>query len=464
MWVTNMKKYNKMTVAFILTYLVIAVLLYVAYRNGNAGEDSGYKVEINRMMQEMEAAGAFSEPELRDAEYVKQVYFLPVQAQTDAKVQTETDTKARTETDAGTPNYLETRREGEQTAYDTEAFLAFYKNHNGVSSVVYPFVVEGRLEGVVRFDYLAGRKDSRVMWIAEAALFILFLTMFSVLWYIRVRIIRPFHVISQMPYELAKGNMQVDVEENRERFFGRFVWGISMLRDTLNASKEKTLRLEKEKKLLLLSISHDIKIPLSTIKLYAKALKEGVYETEEQKEHAASRIENHAKEIEEFVQKIVNTASEDILDIEVVNSEFYLREYMEKIREIYAPKCRLRMTEFVIGAYEDKLLKGDMDRAVEVMENLMENAVKYGDGRSIRLNLYEEDYCQVIEVCNTGVPVPQNEIPHLFDSFFRGSNAQDKSGNGLGLYIARQMMLKMEGDIFARRTGEGMCIGLVFGI
>lgn len=101
-------------------------------------------------------------------------------------------------------------------------------------------------------------------------------------------------------------------------------------------------------------------------------------------------------------------------------------------------------------------------RAVEVMENLMENAVKYGDGHSICLKLYEEDYCQVIEVFNSGSPVSQNEMPHLFDSFFRGSNAQDKSGNGLGLYIARQIMIKMDGDIFARREDEGMCIGLVF--
>lgn len=235
-----------------------------------------------------------------------------------------------------------------------------------------------------------------------------------------------------------------------------------MLRDTLNVAKSNGLRLEKEKKLLLLSISHDIKIPLSAIKLYAKALQEGVYETEDQKLHAVGQIENHAKEIEDFVKEIVSTASEDILAIEVEDSEFYLKDFINKIREYYEPKCKLIMTDFTIGKYEDKLLKGDIEKAFEVVENLMENAFKYGDGKAVRIDFYEEEYCQVITVFNTGPPVATTEMPHLFDSFYRGSNAKGKDGNGLGLYINKQIMTKMEGEIFAQRQEDGMGFGLVF--
>ncbi len=418
-----------MIAVFILTYLVMAVLMYVICRAGDVNEDMGYKVEINWIMQGLEDAGTFSEPDLHDMQYIRKVSFLPVT---------------------------------ERSEEDTEGLLDFYKNHNGVSSAAYPLVLNGKQTGFVRFDYIASTGNRRILWIAEGVLLVSWMMILAVLWYVRMRIIKPFHVISKMPYELAKGHLQVDVEENRGRFFGKFVWGISMLKDTLNDSKAKALNLEKEKKLLLLSISHDIKIPLSTIKLYAKALREEIYESKEQRNHAMSQIERHAAEIEEFVNKIVSTASEEIFDIEVINSEFYLDEYIGKIREIYEPKCRLMMTEFTIGTYSNKLLKGDIDCAVEVMENLMENAVKYGDGQKIRIDFYEEDYCQVIEVFNTGIPVEQNQMSHLFDSFYRGSNAHDKSGNGLGLYIARQIMHKMEGDIFARRDEGGMFFGLVF--
>ena len=103
-----------------------------------------------------------------------------------------------------------------------------------------------------------------------------------------------------------------------------------------------------------------------------------------------------------------------------------------------------------------------MDLAFEVVENLMENAFKYGDGKEIRVAFGEEDYCQLIEVYNSGETVAEEEMPHLFDSFYRGTNAGEKEGNGLGLYIGRQLMRKMEGDIFAVREKEGMRICLVF--
>lgn len=68
----------------------------------------------------------------------------------------------------------------------------------------------------------------------------------------------------------------------------------------------------------------------------------------------------------------------------------------------------------------------------------------------------------MIRVFNTGEPIATIELPHIFDSFYRGSNVADKTGNGLGLYIARQMMHKMGGEIFAEISEGGMNFCLVF--
>ena len=103
-----------------------------------------------------------------------------------------------------------------------------------------------------------------------------------------------------------------------------------------------------------------------------------------------------------------------------------MKDFVEKIRDVYEPKAKVILTELLIGDYENRLLKGDMERAFEVMENLLENAFKYGDGRTIAIDFYEEDYCQVIRVFNTGEVVTDTELPHLFDSFYRGSNVTDK--------------------------------------
>ena len=114
----------------------------------------------------------------------------------------------------------------------------------------------------------------------------------------------------------------------------------------------------------------------------------------------------------------MKNAREDILDIQVRTGDFYLKDLMEKVLATYAEKCRVRMVDLMIASYENRLLKGDLERAVEVFENLFENAFKYGDGRSIRITFYEEDYCQLIRIYNTGDPVTDNEFNHIFESFF----------------------------------------------
>lgn len=421
-----MKKYNKIIAATFFLYLGIAVFTYFFFQKKGIREDLSYKVEINEIMQGLETDGEFSKPDLRGKEHIKEVSFLPAGYGTTKKVQ------------------------------------AFYQNHNGVNMTVRPLVAGDKLIGYVRFDYIIKENSDVFLRTAEGILLTVFLLVLALLLYIKYKILKPFNALSEMPYELAKGHLSLELKESKSRFFGRFVWGIAMLRDTLKAARSKELRLEKEKKLLLLSISHDIKIPLSTIKLCAKALREGIYESEVQKQDAALQIEDKAREIEEFVKEIVSTASEDIVTIEVENSEFYLKDYIDKVIKCYEPECRLVMTDFTIGSFENKLLKGDMDYAFEVIGNLMDNAFKYGDGKKIAIDFYEEDYCQIIRVYSTGNMVPENEMPHLFDSFYRGSNADNKGGNGLGLYINRQIMLKMGGDIFAKRQDGGMSFFLVY--
>lgn len=419
-----MKRYNVLIGTALVVYVCLSLLLLGCIGRGKNHEDMGYKVEIHDAMRQLEQGMQAADLDLSENRYLQAVAFLPKE------------------------------NEG-----DMEAFCA---SRNGLHSCIRPLVTEGKVKGYVRFDYVIEVNDRGMIWVAEGVLLLAFIFIFGMLLYIRIHILKPFHALSEMLYELSKGHLSIDPEENKNRFFGRFLWGLAMLRDNLSDAKAKELKLLKEKKLLLLSISHDIKIPLSAIKLYARALKEDIYESDTKRHEAAGQIEVHVREIEDFVKEIISASSEEILSIEVVNSEFYLEDFVDKIRDVYEPKAKVILTELIIGDYENKLLKGDMERAFEAMENLLENAYKYGDGRTIAIDFYEEDYCQVIRVFNTGAVVTDQELPHLFDSFYRGSNVTDKPGNGLGLYISRQIMNKMDGEIFAERKENGMSFCLIF--
>ena len=279
--------------------------------------------------------------------------------------------------------------------------------------------------------------------------------------YIGMKVIKPFDKMSSLTQELAKGNLSAPIKEERSRFFGKFLWGMDMLRENLEDSKTKNLEYQKEKKTMLLSLSHDIKTPLSAIQLYSKALSEGLYDTEEKKQGALAGILSKTEEIRGYVDEIYNLSREDFMELSVNVGEVYLKEVMEGITAYYKDKLSVIHTEFEIGEYDNALLSADKDRLVESLQNLMENAIKYGDGRKISISFSEEEDCKLITVENTGCTLEEGEINNIFDSFYRGSNTTNIQGNGLGLYIVKQLMTKMDGDVFAEKEDDVFKVTLV---
>lgn len=320
--------------------------------------------------------------------------------------------------------------------------------------------IDGRL---YRFDYAVSDINAgNMIIVVNIILAVMSAVTVGVMLYVRVKILAPFERLTDVPYELSKGNLTAPVKETKNRFFGRFMWGVDLLRENMEDQKRRELELQKEKKTLLLSLSHDIKTPLSAIKLYSRALSRGVYSEKKKQLEIFENINAKADEIESYISQIIKASSEDFLHLEVENGEFYLSELVNRISAYYSEKLELVHTGFEIGSYGDCLIKGDIERSVEVLQNIIENAVKYGDGKSIEILFSEEEDCQLITVKNSGNTLPDTEILHIFDSFYRGTNAGSKDGSGLGLYICRQLMRKMNGDIFAGTKNGFMSVTCVF--
>lgn len=322
------------------------------------------------------------------------------------------------------------------------------------------YVVE-KIDGkLYRIEYKVSENYHGLLYINGIIIIMMILTG-VVLLYIERKILKPFHDMSNLSYELAKGNLSVPIKEEKSKFFGRFLWGMDMLREQLEENKEKELALQKDKKTLILSLSHDIKTPLSSIELYAKALTENLYDTRDKKDEALQGITRNVKEIKKYVDEIVTASREDFLNLEVNEGEFYLSEVMKATQVYYNDKLSVLHTQFTMEEYSDCLLKGDKNRLIEVIQNIMENAIKYGDGGSIRIFCDEEEDCKLISIENSGCSLKEEELPNLFDSFYRGSNSHGIKGNGLGLYICRNLMRKMDGEVFARVIGDTFRVTVV---
>ena len=404
-----MKAFNRILSAVVVAIILLFVVMNMVLATNKTDGGRLYRVEISRLVREMEANGS---ADISECEYVTNI-----ERYGDKFYSTDSD-------------YVICEINGELYRFDYNA--------NGYSNNA----------------YLTG--------IANAALGIMAILFITVMLYIKFTILMPFEHLSDIPYELSKGNLTTPVKETKNRFFGKFLWGIDILRENIEQERQRELEMQKEKKTLLLSLSHDIKTPLSAIKLYSAALSKNLYSDTEKQHKIAENINEKADEIEGYVSQIVTALREDFLSLEVNMGEFYLSELIEKITEHYREKLALIKTDFAIGEYKNCLLLGDLSRSVEVLQNVMENSLKYGDGKRVELIFPEDDECVQIAIRNSGCTLGQDDLPHIFESFWRGANAKNIQGNGLGLYICRQLMRRMNGEIFAKIDDDIITVTAVF--
>ena len=404
-----MKAFNRIfsavTVAIILLFAVVNMILAADKTDGSRQ----YRVEISRLVHEIETNGS---ADISECVYVTNI-----------------------------------ERYGEKF-YSTDSDYVIYE-------------INGEL---YRFDYSANVYSNKAHFAGtvNAVLGVIAILFIAVMLYIKYAILAPFERLSSLPYELSKGNLTTPVKETKNRYFGKFLWGIDILRENIEQQKQRELEMQKEKKTLLLSLSHDIKTPLSAIKLYSAALSKNLYPDAKKQQKIAESITGKADEIEGYVSQIITASRKDFLSLEVNMGEFYLSELIEKITEYYSEKLALIKTDFNIGKYKNCLLSGDLNRSVEVLQNMMENSLKYGDGRRVELIFPEDDECVQIALRNGGCTLSVDDLPHIFESFWRGANAESIRGSGLGLYICRQLMHKMNGEIFAEIDGDIITVIAVF--
>ena len=322
------------------------------------------------------------------------------------------------------------------------------------SQVNYDYIV-AECDGVIYRIGYEEKDNTGVLLALNICLGMMFIFSAVIFIYIDRKVLKPFNSMTDMTVELAKGNLTKPITEEKSRFFGKFLWGMDMLRENLEDSRRKELEYQKEKKTLVLSLSHDIKTPLSAIELYTKALKEGIYDSEEKKAEALNGILKNVDEIKRYAGEISKISREDFLDLKVDVSEVYIDDVINKIEAFYHDRLSVIHTGFSVDRHTNCLLLCDPDRLVEVLQNFMENAIKYGDGKSVKISFEEEEGYKLICVTNTGTAPDETDMQSIFDSFYRGKNTEGIQGSGLGLYICKNLMQKMDGDAYAEAVDGG---------
>ncbi|MBQ5310747.1 MAG: HAMP domain-containing histidine kinase [Oscillospiraceae bacterium] len=267
-------------------------------------------------------------------------------------------------------------------------------------------------------------------------------------------IILPFNKLAEYPERLSKGQMTEKLPERRGGFFGRYIWGMNMLSDKLESDRSTIRRLSLERERFITSLIHGIKTPAANIKLLSEAISTGLYDPEgrinEKDAELAGRIEKNADEIEQLVTKVMESTTNEIFDYDPQKEPFYRSRLEKFIRDEYTTRLNMTRTPLDIVSEGDLMINSDYDGICRIIRQVMDNAIKYGDGTGINVKMEKTAEGHFVTISNNGEPLPETELPFVWGSMWRGSNAQNIKGSGVGLYESRLIARKLGGDLLMR--------------
>ena len=322
---------------------------------------------------------------------------------------------------------------------------------------IWPVYKDNEMKGLLVCSYNE-QKFQIVSLIMNCSIVACFAITFLFLLYINVKVLNPFEKLSDYPEKLSKGEITEKIPETKEKLFGRLVWGVNMLSDKIINDKKQINRLMKEKQVMMSTVAHGIKTPVINIKLYASAIETGLYQPDgkpnEKDSEIARKIDKNADEITALVKKMMETTSTGMVDFEPEINSFYVGEIVDFINDEYGNRLNVHRIPYEIECTAFAMIKSDKSGLTRILSQILENAIKYGDGKGVFIGIDKQDEGFYFTVRNKGPLVLVEEIPYLFNSFWRGSNSENVEGNGIGLFEAKTIALRLGGDILAKRIEE----------
>ncbi len=281
--------------------------------------------------------------------------------------------------------------------------------------------------------------------------------------YIRKTIIRPFAKMKDFASYVAAGDLDRPLEMDKGNMFGAFSESFDIMREELKASRARELSLQKKERELVASLSHDLKTPVTGIKLTSELMAAIFFQNEGQEitvtEDMTGKMNNICKRADEIgvlVGDLFSSTLEDLGEFKVECSD----ENSAVIAEIvskYDDRGLVRISEIPqVIVHIDKL------RLSQVIGNIIFNSYKYA-GTSIEISFRLDESFLEVSISDSGPGVPEDEIELITNKFYRGREHGDKEGSGLGLYIARILMDKMGGELSVR-SENGLCVTLLIPI
>ena len=270
--------------------------------------------------------------------------------------------------------------------------------------------------------------------------------------YVYVSILKPFDKMKIFAREIAQGNFDMPLHYERSNYFGEFTWAFDSMRREIVKSRASEKEAIENNKTVIATLSHDIKTPIASIRVYAEGLEANMDNSVEKRQKYLSVIMKKCDEVSNLTNDLFLHALSDLDKLEITTESFEICDFLRTvIGEISAERedIRLKAPDEMIMVCADK------KRLMQVCENLINNARKYA---RTYMDVSVEQRGKSVEIVfrDYGGGIPDQDMPFIYEKFYRGKNCGMEQGSGLGLYIVKYVLKKMRGEVYLYNKSDGL--------
>ena len=238
---------------------------------------------------------------------------------------------------------------------------------------------------------------------------------------------------------------------------------VAVLHDTTEQEKE-----ERERRLFVSNVSHELRTPLTSVKSYLEALDEGALSEPVAPDFIKVSLDETNRMMRMVtdllhLSRIDNATSH--LDVELINFTAFITFILnrfDKMRGSDEEKKYELVRDYPITSVWIEI---DTDKMTQVIDNILNNAIKYSpDGGKITVTMKTTDDQMILSISDQGLGIPKQDLPRIFDRFYRVDRARSRAqgGTGLGLSIAKEIIKQHKGFIWAKSEyGKGSTFTIV---
>lgn len=283
------------------------------------------------------------------------------------------------------------------------------------------------------------------------------------------RIIKPLSRLKTAVGDISKGDLDVEIIEVGDQEIKALCVDFEKMRIELKDSIRLKKKYDDNRTMLVSSISHDLKTPITSIKGYVKGILDGVANTPEKEERYLKTVYSKAEQMDVMINDLLLYSKLDLSQLPFNFEKTDILDYFnycihESALELEKSNIKIYLENDLQGS---KYVKIDRERLMRVILNIIDNARKYMDKQQgeITILLRETNSSIIIEIRDNGSGIDKNDVNKIFDRFYRADAARSEAnGSGLGLAIAKQIVEGHKGKIWAvSHEHKGTSILISFG-